>query len=395
MKKRILSMVLVLVMALSLCSFSVLGASVTSFSDVPSTHWAHSSIMRMTEMGLFSGTSTPVNGVGTFSPNNSMTRAEFITVVVRYLYSDVIDSMPSGSDWYFPYYATAVSKGLFSTDDFYYDALNNPIPRQEMSFILVRALMAKGETLDTRLSDTAIPDYNSVGAAYKSSVKTAYKMGLLVGTDAKGSFNPMGILTRAEASTALYRLVDTTARVPYTPKGTDMNSSTTSEGYPVDPSKATGIYNWSVGADQKRAKITFNEGADHAIPIEGDVVVKADGTKVTIKYFHGVLRAEGCDIWTGVTLANGVKVTGEGSYGCFIGDKTAFKQSSNGELFTEAMWDYLRRNVSRPDRDGTYDGEVMNGFYKWFEEEEIVEGEYESEEDILFEIVGDWYWVGR
>lgn len=58
-------------------------ADLSSFSDVPSTHWAYKNIMAMTSKGLFSGTTTPVNGVGTFAPDKTMTRAEFVTVVMR------------------------------------------------------------------------------------------------------------------------------------------------------------------------------------------------------------------------------------------------------------------------------------------------------------------------
>lgn len=76
--------------------------AVSSFSDVPSSHWAYKNIMAMTSKGLFSGTTTPINGVGTFAPDKTMTRAEFVTVVMRAMYADELNAMPkvgAGEAW--------------------------------------------------------------------------------------------------------------------------------------------------------------------------------------------------------------------------------------------------------------------------------------------------------
>lgn len=59
-----------------------------AFSDVKQGDWYYDAVMDMTEMGLFAGT-----GDGKFSPNNTMTCGEFLTVVVRYLYPDELSAM--------------------------------------------------------------------------------------------------------------------------------------------------------------------------------------------------------------------------------------------------------------------------------------------------------------
>jgi len=80
--KKLTGLFLSLVLTLSLSTVAF--AADLSFSDVPSSDWAYPTIMRATELGLFKGTSTvDANGVGTFSPDNTMTRAEFITVCLR------------------------------------------------------------------------------------------------------------------------------------------------------------------------------------------------------------------------------------------------------------------------------------------------------------------------
>lgn len=75
-------------------------AATTSFKDVKSNNWFYAPVMAMTEVGLFAGTTTPVNGVGTFEPNNTMTRAQFATVVARAFWPEEFAEMPATSPWY-------------------------------------------------------------------------------------------------------------------------------------------------------------------------------------------------------------------------------------------------------------------------------------------------------
>ena len=57
------------------------------------------------------------------------------------------------------------------------------------------------------MASSKIPDYNKISTQYKDSVVKAYSMGLIAGTDSKGTFNPYGTLNRAQASTVIYRLI--------------------------------------------------------------------------------------------------------------------------------------------------------------------------------------------
>ena len=72
-------------MALStlLTSTALSVSAETSFTDVTQDKWFYSTVMAMTEQGLFAGYDD-----GTFRPGNSMTRAEFLTVVCRILELD-------------------------------------------------------------------------------------------------------------------------------------------------------------------------------------------------------------------------------------------------------------------------------------------------------------------
>ena len=71
-----------------------------SFSDVPKGAWYYTQVMNMTKVGLFNGTTAPINGVGTFAPDGTMTRAEFGTVIARAFWPDEVKAQGNTSPWY-------------------------------------------------------------------------------------------------------------------------------------------------------------------------------------------------------------------------------------------------------------------------------------------------------
>lgn len=331
-------------------------AALKSFKDVPSTHWAHDAIMKMVGMNMFSGTTTPdANGVGTFDPNSTMTRAQFITVVTRYLYADEVSSTydklkaEGGKiDWYTSNYIVAVEKGLLTQYELGgYEGMQTPMSRQEMAMVLVRACDAKGEERGSTISNSRIPDYNSIGTAYRSYVKVAYTKGLIAGVDQQGTFVPSGTLTRAQAAMVLYRLVDEDSRNPI-----DVNEVV------VTPSKPS----------QSQVQ-TWKEGQAHSMPKEGDIVIKADGTKVTIKRgIANVLGAgQGVDIWTGYKSVG--QINHDYNNGVDSGeDMTVLvKDPITGEVHTETEWAIISSSDLNPNGKyrGDYDGEYYMNWWKW------------------------------
>lgn len=317
------------------------GNELKSFSDVPKSHWAHDAIMDMVSKGLFSGTTTPVNGVGTFAPEATMTRAQFVTVVTRYLYADELATMgkQEGTAWYANNYEVALDHGLLKEHEFENGNLNKAMTRQEMALVLSRACDELGEKKIALISDERIPDYNTIGTYYRSAVKTAYSKGMICGIDAAGTFNPKGTLNRAQAATVLYRLVEPSTRsvVDYTVRE--------KEEIPTGSQ-------------------VFNEFAKHQKPQAGDICVKADGTRVEVKVGPGgVLRAEGCDIYTGVVI-NGI-TTKEGML--HWDDGRPFKKDSKtGEMYSIADWNDLKFALNPTGKMvGDYDGEIYNTWFKW------------------------------
>ena len=349
--KRIVTAILSLVMVAAL-SVPAFAYELKSFSDVPTSFWAHDAIMDMVSRGMFAGTKDPdANGVGKFNPKGTMTRAQFITVITRYLYKDELATMPiqQGQVWYMNNYLIAVEKGLIKKSDFSMDisVMSAPMNREEMAYVLVRAMDILGESAGSTISNSRIPDYNSIGTAYRSHVKIAYTKGLIVGTDAKGTFNPKGTLNRAQAATVIYRLI-----APETRQPVDPNISIT----PTPSDTPT------------TAAQTWVEGQAHGMPKVGDTVIKADGTKVVIKRGIGnVLGAgQGVDIWSGYKQAGNI-VFGYNNGTDGPNDTTALvKDLIVGEMHTCREWSLISQ-ATDPDGKyiGDYDGEVMNTWWKW------------------------------
>lgn len=175
-----------------------------TFSDVPERHWAYSTIMKAVELGLFQGTSTPVNGVGTFAPDKTMTRAEFITVILRELNISPIQG--ESKQWFDGYVRAAIESGIISDGDFTDYTVG--MSREEMSYVMLRAAKFVGVDVEDNGASEKIPDWNSIGSKYQTSVAKAYSAGLLVGVDSKGTFAPNGTVTRGQGATVLVRLYE-------------------------------------------------------------------------------------------------------------------------------------------------------------------------------------------
>lgn len=195
---------LTLSMVLTVPAFAA-SATVTSFSDVPSTHWAYSNVTAMTANGLFSGTTNPVNGVGTFAPEATMTCAEFITVIDRALYKDT--ALSTTDPWWQSAYDLAISKGIIKAGEL---DMTKAMTRQEMAMVMVRA---SNETPTQLVATSKIADYSTIGAAYTDYVLKAYSMGMLTGMDNNGTFAPTATMNRAQGATVLNRLTNKSARV--------------------------------------------------------------------------------------------------------------------------------------------------------------------------------------
>ena len=187
--------------------FKVMGTvesftSTMSFTDVPESEWYHSYVLDAYAMGLMRGTSATK-----FNPEGNLTVAELLTTCLNLLNVDV-DTSGQFVNWYDPYVIEATTQGLISTTDSFYRKLGDPVTRNEMAVIILRAVMsvdAESVVSDYSWVGNVLADSSLIPQRYRESVYKAYASGILKG-GGEGMFNGESNLTRAEAATVMVRV---------------------------------------------------------------------------------------------------------------------------------------------------------------------------------------------
>lgn len=201
MKKRLVSLALVLTMVCSL--FTAIPVSAASmFSDV-SGHWAQETIEELASKGIVNG-----KGNGLYDPNGKVTRAEFIKLLMCTVETDLQNASGEltdvkSDDWFNSYVYAALSRNVFSLNELTDNKFrpNEPADRETVAIWAVRLLGISGEETTTSFVDnSSITD--------KQSIATAYKSGIISGDGGTNKFRPKDFLTRAEAATIIKRVLN-------------------------------------------------------------------------------------------------------------------------------------------------------------------------------------------
>ena len=207
-QKRLMSGALSIALALTMVSTSAFAVSV-KFTDVPSSHWASSSISEMADKGIMSGI-----GNNLFAPSNTLTGAEFVTMIVRHFYEDKLGT--EGEKWYSEFMDAAKSANILTGTNV---TAEGTINRYDMAQLMYNVLKAEGITTSS-LSDTSkVADWSAVPSTYRDAVSVCYNMGMLSGIDSKGTFNGNGKMDRAQAAVVMDRLLEVcSGGTPSTPE---------------------------------------------------------------------------------------------------------------------------------------------------------------------------------
>lgn len=171
------------------------------FTDLSQAEWAREAIEYLTSKNIISG-----RGNGLFVPNDTITRAEFIKIVVMARGLSTADVSCNFADvaddaWYYAYAAAAQQAGIVYGDS---DGCFNPnsfISRQDMATILYRAFGLSGEGDGSHFAD-----YNDIADYAKEAVGVLSGRGIINGLG-DGSFAPMANATRAQAAQMIYNIV--------------------------------------------------------------------------------------------------------------------------------------------------------------------------------------------
>jgi len=154
-------------------------------------HWAENNIKKMVALGAISGYPD-----GTFVPDNTITRAEFATLLVKAFKLELRSGMvfqDTAGHWAKDYISTAA---IFGIANGYEDGSFGPddlISREQIAVMVVKA--AK---LNIAGENASFADSGSISEWAKSYVDTAMKNGIMKGY-LDNTFQPLGKATRAEA----------------------------------------------------------------------------------------------------------------------------------------------------------------------------------------------------
>ncbi|XEC95806.1 S-layer homology domain-containing protein [Paenibacillus tarimensis] len=173
------------------------------FADVTEEHWAYEEINTLKMMDIVQG-----YGDNTFKPNQSITRAEFVKMTVDTLGLEAQTTELNFTDknelraWSEEYVQTAVKAGLIKGYDDGTFRPNQNISRAEMVTILVRGLELELEE-EYQLS---YADKTEIHAWALPYVKTATANQLVQGRS-ENRFAPKEQASRAEVTAVLYRIM--------------------------------------------------------------------------------------------------------------------------------------------------------------------------------------------
>lgn len=200
--KKIIAIMLIAVIALS---FTVASANETSFTDVPKGHFFEEYINKLRELNITNGI-----GNGAFGFNKDITRAEFLTFLVR-LQGQELDRTSNSnmfkdiktSDWFYPYVNMGLKNKIIISKDYadgkFYPS--KPITRVEMAVMIVRAMSY--DTLASTISSQ--PSQFKDVKQMVGYIELAKDLGIINGRS-KDIFDPSAKATKQEAAAMLIRM---------------------------------------------------------------------------------------------------------------------------------------------------------------------------------------------
>lgn len=200
--KRCICLVLISVLCLS----SVTCAAASGYTDVSETAWYADAVEYVTDQGIMQGT-----GNGRFSPDEILTRAQFVTLLYR-----LADSPQSDPSMQFTdvavnaYYADAVAwaneNGIVNGTTASTFSPDSTIIREQLAAILCRYANTYNLQLPTAKNPVdGLKDTWYVSAYAEEGVQLVWRTGIMNG-DSQHNFGPKVAVTRAEAADVFMRL---------------------------------------------------------------------------------------------------------------------------------------------------------------------------------------------
>ncbi len=165
-----------------------MGYSLTQFSnfeDVPATSWYNPYLIPLTQTSAIGGYPD-----GLFHPNDTMTVAQFLKVI---LVTQDMNVDEGGTPWYMPYVNELLRDDIITEDTF--TDYNAPISREDMAMLIVRVLnLSLDSQTSLNFNDTA-----AIDAEHLPYIKAAVDANIMEGYP-DNTFRPKATATRAEVT---------------------------------------------------------------------------------------------------------------------------------------------------------------------------------------------------
>lgn len=172
------------------------------FNDMADVAWAEKAVYSLYNKGIVSGKTATQ-----FVPNDNVTRAEFIKMLVlasgaNLDYNVKVMNDVNEGDWFFKYVGKAYAMGLIKGDELGNFNPNAQITREDMATMIYRLIGYGNKKGDVNIfvDAVSISDYAKDAVAYLNAEKIVSGMG-------DGVFAPKSMATRAQAAQIIYNIV--------------------------------------------------------------------------------------------------------------------------------------------------------------------------------------------
>ncbi len=181
--------------------------TLSGFHDMDQAIWADLAVSDLVKAGIVNGM-----GDGSFRPNQSVTREEFVKMLLGALGIEALEAETAFSDvnaneWYATYVAAAEQLGIVQGISEEAFGVGQTIVRQDMALMIQRAMEVTGKTLNQDGETVMFGDTDSISDYAKDAVDQLAKAGIINGMG-DGNFAPMQSCTRAEAAKVIYELIN-------------------------------------------------------------------------------------------------------------------------------------------------------------------------------------------
>jgi len=210
MKKKIVSLLIVLALALALMPSALAASSLSNFSshrtykegqfkDVPRDEWYYASVASAYELGLVNGDSPTA-----YNPNGSVTLAETLALASRLhsiYYGGTGVFEQDDACWYQVYVDYAVAQNIIVRGQY----ADYDVAATRAQFAVIMAAALPTDALQAKNTVSQIPDVQE-SASYGPAVYKLYRAGVLAGNDDYGTFSPNSNIKRSEVAAVVTRM---------------------------------------------------------------------------------------------------------------------------------------------------------------------------------------------